>query len=338
MTDLLARALDDARRRFVPDDRLGVFEFRIEPGEAGVRGLSGVTTSRPARDALRRLAAEAGLAADIRLLPDAALGDQVAAIATAAVAPLQSEPMIAMSRASEVLHGESLVVLERRDAWLRVRARDGYHGWMHEGYVAVGTADWASDWEGRATIRSLGCEVRCDDTRVHLPLGARLAAWRDGTLEIADGRQGHLAGGTVRPDIEARAEARLVAPTEWALRWFGGAPYAWGGRTDWGCDCSGLVQAVFVARAVPLPRDSDQQLAVGAEIPLESTGRGYEAGDLLFFAEQGRVSHVAIWAGAGRIVHSALSRGGVARDDLFGDSTLAMRLREGLVGVRRPEP
>jgi hypothetical protein len=37
-------------------------------------------------------------------------------------------------------------------------------------------------------------------------------------------------------------------------------------------------------------------------------------------------------------VHSALSRGGVARDDLFGDSTLAMRLREGLVGVRRPAP
>jgi cell wall-associated NlpC family hydrolase len=77
---------------------------------------------------------------------------------------------------------------------------------------------------------------------------------------------------------------------------------------------------------------------VGREVRIEATGRGYEAGDLLFFAEQGRVSHVAIWAGAGRIVHSALSRGGVARDDLFGDSALALRLREGLVGVRRPEP
>ena len=34
---------------------------------------------------------------------------------------------------------------------------------------------------------------------------------------------------------------------------------------------------------------------------------------------------------------SALSRGGVARDDLFGDTPLARRLREGLVAVRRPE-
>lgn len=338
MNDPLARGLDDVRRRFVPDDRLGVFDVRVEAGGAGLRALRGVTTSGPARDAVRRLATDAGLAADVRLLPDPALGDHVAAIATAAVAPLQTEPRIAISRASEVLHGESLVLLERDDAWLRVRARDGYHGWIHEGYVAVGTADWASDWETRAGVRSLGCELRCDDTRMRLPLGARLAARRDGTLETADGRRGQLVGGVVRPDAEARAEARLVAPTEWALRWFGGAPYAWGGRTEWGCDCSGLVQAVFAARGMPLPRDSDQQLAAGREVRLEPTGRGYEAGDLLFFAEQGRVGHVAIWAGAGRIVHSALSRGGVARDDLFGDSALALRLRDGLVGVRRPEP
>jgi cell wall-associated NlpC family hydrolase len=99
-----------------------------------------------------------------------------------------------------------------------------------------------------------------------------------------------------------------------------------------------MVQAVFAARDVPLPRDSDQQLGAGLEVRLDATGRGYEAGDLLFFAEQGRVAHVAIWAGAGRIVHSALSRGGVARDDLFGDSALALRLRDGLVGVRRPAP
>ena len=338
MNDPLPRALDDVRRRFVPDDRLGVFEVRVETGAAGIRAVRGLTTSGPARDAVRRIAVDAGLTADIRLLPDPALGDHVAAIATAAVAPLLAEPRVAISRASEVLHGESLVVLERADAWLRVRARDGYHGWIHEGYVAVGTTDWASDWEARASARSLGCELRCDETRVRLPLGARLAARRDGTLETADGQRGALVSGIVRSDVEARAEARLVAPTEWTLRWFGGAPYAWGGRTEWGCDCSGLVQAVFAARDVPLPRDSDQQLAAGREVRLDASGRGYEAGDLLFFAEQGRVGHVAIWAGAGRIVHSALSRGGVARDDLFGDSALALRLREGLVAVRRPEP
>jgi cell wall-associated NlpC family hydrolase len=144
---------------------------------------------------------------------------------------------------------------------------------------------------------------------------------------------GEVASGAVRPDREARAEARLIAAPEWAARWFGGAPYLWGGRTDWGVDCSGLVQAVYDFRGIRLPRDTDLQLGAGREIPIAADGRGYEAGDLLFFAEQGRVHHVALWAGAGRILHAALSRGGVAADDLFTDRM--RKLRDGLVGVRR---
>src|SRR5438552_8331294 len=104
-----------------------------------------------------------------------------------------------------------------------------------------------------------------------------------------------------------------MAAPEWALRWFSGAPYAWGGRTEWGVDCSGLVQATYAARGVALPRDSDLQSAAGREVPLEATGGGYQAGDVLCFADGRRISHVAFWAGAGRIVAWALSRGrGVA--------------------------
>jgi hypothetical protein len=57
----------------------------------------------------------------------------------------------------------------------------------------------------------------------------------------------------------------------------------------------------------------------------------------VFFAENGRVSHVALWAGAGRIVHSTLSRGGVVSEELFGDVPRLKRLREQVVGVRRME-
>ena len=95
------------------------------------------------------------------------------------------------------------------------------------------------------------------------------------------------------------------------------------------------MQAVYAARGIKLPRDSDQQFGHGQEIGMASDGTGYEAGDLLFFAERGRVSHVALWAGAGRIVHSALSRGGVGGDHLLGPEPRMVRLRENLVGVRR---
>jgi gamma-D-glutamyl-L-lysine dipeptidyl-peptidase len=334
--DKVERAVDDIRRKWVPDGRLGVFEIALK-SDVGTQHaaplLAGVTSSRDARDALRRLAGEAELVEKVSLLPDETVIDP-AAVVTAAVAPLLGAPQVSAPRVNEALHGESLDVLEWRDDWLRVRAPDGYVAWTHAGYVATGSADWAGDWRERATARSLSADIATTYSRRRLPTGARVAL-RRGVVELADGQEGAVAGGYVRREQEVRAEARHLALPELALKWFSGAPYLWGGRTEWGIDCSGLAQAVYAARGIQLPRDSDQQFAEGKEIAITTDGKGYEAGDLLFFAERGRVSHVALWAGVGRIVHAALARGGVGSDNLFGDEPRMKRLREGLVGVRR---
>jgi len=333
--DKVERAVDDIRRKWVPDGRLGVFDISIAPNVGAQHAaplLSGVTSSRDARDALRRLANEQELVDIVQLIPDA-VGDP-AAIVTAALAPLQSEPKISAARVSEVLHGEVLDVLERREEWLRIRAPDGYIAWLPAGYVATGPADWAEDWRERATARSLSADILTTDGRRRLPTGARVAL-RRGVVELADGQRGAVAAGNIRREQELRAEARHLALPELAQKWYAGAPYLWGGRTEWGIDCSGLVQAVYAARDIKLPRDSDQQFGAGREVALASDGAGYQAGDLLFFAERGRVSHVALWAGTGRIVHSALSRGGVGGDNLFGDEPRMVRMRDNLVGVRR---
>jgi len=333
MTDHVARDVGDVERKWVPDPRLGVLEVAVQPA-----ALTGCTTSRDALEDLRRIAAAAHRAADIRLLPDTSVRGEPAAVTTAAVAPLLRESRIAADRVSEVVHGEPLLLLERRDGtWLRVRAPDGYHGWLHAGYVTTGPDDWAEDWTTRATARSLGAELKFEDRRFRLAVGARVVLRRDGLVETADGLVWNVAWGLVRPEVEYRAEARLLAAPEWALRWFSGAPYLWGGRTEWGVDCSGLVQATYAARGIGLPRDSDQQALAGRAVAVDAAGAGYAAGDVLCFADGRRISHVALWAGTGHIVHSALARGGVASDDLFADTPTAERLRGMLVAVRRPE-
>lgn len=103
---------------------------------------------------------------------------------------------------------------------------------------------------------------------------------------------------------------------------FVGVPYRYGGNDRGGLDCSGLVCRVYQDVAhFKLPRNSAEQGEFCRRI---SKGK-LKAGDLLFFTGKrgggGRVSHVAIYIGRGKMVHASSSRGVIVSsidDDYWG--------------------
>jgi len=91
-----------------------------------------------------------------------------------------------------------------------------------------------------------------------------------------------------------------------------GVRYVYGGSTPKRFDCSGFVQYVYRLEGVELPRTSRQMAGSGIAIDRKAMA----VGDLMLFAQDGPISHVALYAGNGRIIHSSSSGNGVRYDDL----------------------
>jgi cell wall-associated NlpC family hydrolase len=93
-------------------------------------------------------------------------------------------------------------------------------------------------------------------------------------------------------------------PVAWARGLVGRTPYEWGGMTDAGIDCSGLVHMGFRATGRLVPRDADQQEAAGTPVDEPRPGDLVTYGDPAAHAD-----HVAFWLGEGRILHSTQRAG-----------------------------
>jgi hypothetical protein len=201
-------------------------------------------------------------------------------------APLRDRPDTEAAAVSELLPGEEFAVLEYSGGWAW-----GYAVADHRvAYVeAIGlTAPVEPAYivcEASAPIHpegGLGSPILC-----RLPMGARLNGYENGPCLATE--SGCVPLCHLRPIGEFERDP--VAVAERLLR----TPYRPGGRSARGIDCSGLVQLAFGLCGFPLPRETDQQQALGEAVP---EGERLERGDLVFSG-----NHVALAMSNDLVIH-----------------------------------
>lgn len=98
-----------------------------------------------------------------------------------------------------------------------------------------------------------------------------------------------------------------------AKRWLG-TPYRYGGESKSGADCSGMLMVIYRDVAdLKLPRNSAAQ----CEYCFGIDKRQLSPGDLVFFSTskgRGKVSHVGMYIGSGKMIHASSSRGVIISD------------------------
>ena len=89
---------------------------------------------------------------------------------------------------------------------------------------------------------------------------------------------------------------------------FLGNPYVWGGTSlTKGADCSGFVLSIMKKYGVSLPHHSGSQAQCGKKVSLSEA----QPGDLVFYAKNGKINHVAIYIGGGQVIHASNPRTGI---------------------------
>lgn len=131
---------------------------------------------------------------------------------------------------------------------------------------------------------------------------------------------------TPAPSVAITSDAGKGQELVDCARKFIGVKYVYGGSSPSGFDCSGLVQYVCKSIGISVNRTAASQFNNGRAV----NKKDLLPGDLLFFAKNGRIHHVSIYAGNGQMIH-APQTGDVVK---LSDFNTPYRQRE-FVGARR---
>lgn len=211
-------------------------------------------------------------------------------------APLRREPRPDAALETEALFGEDVLVFETDDdgwCWVQL-AGDSYVGWMPATALGADASPPTHRVSVPRTFVFPGPDIKLPPLFA-LPMGSLVTARGEAEDRNASYVLTAPSGAVVSRHLVpiGRNEPDFVSVAERFL----GVPYLWGGRTQAGIDCSGLLQIALGMAGMEAPRDTDMQERV-----LGTRLAGVEAlrrGDLVFWK-----GHVGMMLDGRQLLHA----------------------------------
>lgn len=210
--------------------------------------------------------------------------------------PLRKEPAHSSEQVTQLIYGETAIVLEQKQEWLFIKSNfDEYEGWIERKTISTNIEFTNTKTTTRSQIIYLKA-----GRKIFIPHGADIHFLNDNKVSSINSENYNIDNEI----FNERSVEQLASD-------FLGSPYLWGGRTMFGIDCSGLSQIVMKCLGIKLPRDASQQVNYGTEVPFPEMT---QPGDLAFFeSEESSITHVGIITSSKEIIHAS---GQVRKDKL----------------------
>lgn len=244
-------------------------------------------------------------------LGTSALADGQAGTVTGNLVNMRRGPGTQYARVQYLNKGDTVTVTDQNGSWYAVTV-NGTDGYVYSNYVSVSAAAGtpaAPAASSSATLRrgSTGSAVKT--LQGNLIMLGYLSDTADGQFgaktEAAVRRyqsKNHLGADGIAGAKTRAAIAKEVLTVNKVIdtaKSYLGTAYVYGGSSpSTGFDCSGLTQYAFSRAGISIPRVSREQAAHGVSVPRSQL----RISDLVAFNSP--VTHVGIYVGNGRFIHS----------------------------------
>jgi len=319
----IAETINQVKTKYAPDGRLAVFDITWRRDGKSIV-LRGEVDAQQAKDELlTQVKQTSGLQVidSVDVLPQAKLGSKIYGIVRISVANVRREPEHSAELVTQVLMGTVVKILKINRGWGYCQLPDKYLGWIDDDSFVSGDKDFIEEWNNTHRVivtQPFGfvkSEPRTDAEPVSdVVVGVTLkdvshqGKWIK--VKLPDNREGYIRMELVEDystwQASRQATAENIIRT---ARQFNGIPYLWGGTSAKGFDCSGFTKTVYWLNGIELPRDANQQVALGEEVDPGQNFENLRKGDLLFFGQKAgggkpeKVTHVGIYLGEREFIH-----------------------------------